>query len=245
MKKIEFFSSCPGVADVCPIVPASQYRPKWMSAARDDYIKEIKTHPERYSHIYQCPGIFDLFNHGFIVPMWHDVSIKTNGTRDGFGWMIPDTGLADFEPGKILVDAHPPAILKFIPSKPTAIKSVVKFNTPWHVVAPRGVKFLLIPIAYPDEFDFESHIGILDPAINSEINIQLSWNIINGEKIIKAGTPMMHMIPLSSEQFDCVCRDMTANDKRWLEVRKYLTSFTFKLKRNVITDMYYKHFRKT
>ena len=129
-----------------------------------------------------------------------------------------------------------------LPMKPWSLRTLVKVNTPWHVVAPRGVKLLVLPIAYPDSFEFESSIGILNPGIVNEINIQLYYNVHKGDVLIKAGTPLAHIIPLSESNFDLVCREMNTIDKFWQAKRKYFSNATFTLKRNTIQDLYYKHF---
>lgn len=242
MKKIEFFSMMPGVVDACPIIPAKEYTAKWMELARNDYVEQLKSQVGRFGHVFQCPGIFDLFNHGFIIPAWHDILIKTNGNLTGFSWMTPTVEFMDLTEGRAVVGKHEDGLDKYLPKKPWALNSIIKFNTPWHVVAPKGVKFLVIPVAYTDTYEFESTIGILDPGISSEINIQVYWNIIKGEHVIKAGTPLAHIIPISDEKFEMSCREMTEHDKKWIDKRAYFNNFTFKLKRNLIKDFYYKHF---
>jgi hypothetical protein len=122
------------------------------------------------------------------------------------------------------------------------IPFIVKINTPWNIIAPKGVKFLMMPITYPDSHEFENAIGILDPGISCEINFQLWWNVKDGETLLKAGTPMVHLIPLSPELYDVVCRDMTEHDKTWINKQKYLQNFSFRPKRNLIKEFYYKHF---
>ena len=57
-KKIEFFSSVPGVAETFPIVPARQVLPGWIHQARADYLKQKD---KRELHIFKCPGIFEMF----------------------------------------------------------------------------------------------------------------------------------------------------------------------------------------
>jgi hypothetical protein len=97
----------------------------------------------------------------------------------------------------------------------------------------------MMPITYPDSHEFENAIGILDPGVSCEINFQLWWNIKDGETLLKAGTPMVHLIPLSPELYDVVCRDMTEHDKTWINKRKYLQHFSFRPKRNLIKEFYY------
>ncbi len=242
MKTITFFSTIDGVADVCPIVHANESLPNWVSKVKNQYLEEKKNTSDRSSHLYQCPGIFDLYNYGFIVPAWHDFIIRTEINKDGFGWKIPNQGLAELMGSTNIIGMHQKSITDMLPRKPTAINQIVKLNTPWHVIAPKGVKFLILPIAYPDSFEFESCTGILDPGISSEINVQLNWNIKDGETLIKAGTPLMHIIPISEEKFQVSCRDATSSDLKWLNKRNFLNNFTFKLKRNLVKDFYYKHF---
>jgi hypothetical protein len=242
MKDLIFFSSIDGVADVCPILPANQILPNWVSAVKENYVNEKKNRIDRVGHLYQCPGIFDLYNYGFIVPAWHDFTIKTEFNRDSFSWKIPNQELSVLMGNTNLIGTHQKSITDFLPRPPTSINQIVKINTPWHAVAPKGIKFLVLPIAYPDSFEFNSHIGILDPAVSSEINIQLNWNIKDGEILVKAGTPLAHIIPLSNEKFNIICRNATEKDFKWLNKRNFLNNFTFKLKRNLIKDFYYKHF---
>ena len=227
MKTIEFFSMLPGVADACPVIPASQFRPKWMSSARQDYIDQLKTQEGRFNHIYQCPGIFDLYNQGFIIPAWHDILIKTNGNLTGFAWMTPSVEFTDLTEGRAVVGKHNDGLDKYLPKKPWALKSIIKFNTPWHIIAPKGLKFLMLPVAYTDSYEFESTIGILDPGISSEINVQVYWNVPNGEHIVKAGTPLAHLVPLTPDKYDILCRDMTAHDEQWIKKRAFFNNFTF------------------
>ena len=56
-------------------------------------------------------------------------------------------------------------IAKNIPKRPWSWPDIVKINTPWHVMAPKDVKFLIIPLPYTPFFDFEACLGILDPIL--------------------------------------------------------------------------------
>lgn len=243
MRTIEFFSSLEGLADAVPIIPASEFRPKWMEAAREDYIRVKNLRLDKFTHIYRCPGIFDLYNEGFIVPMWHDLIIKTKiNDNKAFGWAVPSE---DLQPSnRSMVDALNDNITRFIPRRPWSMQKPIKLNTPWHIVAPKGVRFMMMPIAYPDSFEYEHCPGILDPGYSSEINLQMWWNKLDGEHLIKAGTPMVHMIPLTNEKFKYTCRTMTDNDLKWLEKRRFFMNFTFTQKRNFMKDMYNKFFNK-
>lgn len=244
MKKIEFYSTVPGLPDLFPIVHAKDALPTWAKSARSSYINKKKQTVGRMNHIYQCPGIFDLLSEGYILPMWHDVVISTNGDLDSFNWTVPSSALTELSPETSLIEPQSNGVGAIMPIKPWSLNTLLKVNTPWHVVAPRGIKLLILPIAYPDSFEFESSIGILNPGHSNEINIQLYYNVQKGDVLIKAGTPLAHIIPLSENNFELVCREINTVDKFWQAKKKYFNSATFKIKRNLIQDLYYKHFER-
>ena len=240
-EKIEFFSKIDGVADAYPIIPANKFRPKWMSRCKQNYIDNKDRNLP--SHLYQCPGIFDLYNYGFILPLWHDVIIKTQGGQPGFQYVNPSETLSKLLEGDP-VASQPPDISRWLPKRPHSIEAIVKFNTPWHVVTPKNVKLLITPIAYPDTFEFESSIGVLDPAINTELNIQGFWNVPNGERKLSAGTPIAHIIPLTEQKYDHIIREMTQEDWKFFKKRLFWGTHSFKHKKSLMKDMYKKHFRR-
>ena len=237
--KIEFFSKIAGVAEAFPIIPAKDFRPKWMSRCKQHYVDNKDRNLP--SHLYQCPGIFDLYNYGFILPLWHDVIIKTEAGHQGFQYINPSETLSKLLEGDP-VASQPPDISKWLPKRPHSIEAIVKFNTPWHVVAPKGVKFLITPVAYSDSYEFESSIGVLDPSINTELNIQGYWNIPNGERKLTAGTPIAHIIPLTEEKYDHIIRDMTEEDWKFFRKKLFWGTHSFKHNKALIKSMYKKHF---
>ena len=242
MKKIEFVSKIPGVVDLYPIVEAKDCLPRWAESARNNYIQNKKTQQGRFNHIYQCPGIFDLMTQGYIVPMWHDVIISTNGNPDEFGWTVPTSEILELNTDTDIIENQTNGLGSLMPIKPWSLNTLIKINTPWNIIAPKNVKLLILPIAYPDRFEFESSIGILDPGYSNEVNIQMFYNVAKGDVTIKAGTPLAQIIPLSERDFTLICRDMNNWDKLWLQKKKYFENATFKIKRNKIKDLYHKHF---
>jgi hypothetical protein len=238
--KIIFFSAIDGVAETNPIQEASKFKFNWVEAAKEDYRKRADELKGKNPHIYRCPGIFDLMSTGYIVPLSWDVIIETQGDDAEFSWTLP-TGIFEKMLNSKIVDGHfPEGIAKHLPKKPGSLSAIVKINSPWHVVAPEGVKFLVIPLPYPDDFSFEHTHGILDPSISTETNLQFRWNKLNGTHMLKAGTPMCQLIPLSSEKFDLEVRDATEEDKEWLKKRLYINNHTFVVKRPSIKAAYTK-----
>lgn len=236
MKKIEFFSTITGIAETFPIKPAQEVIPKWVYAAKTDYMKSDK----KTIHVYKCPGIFDMFSTGYIISSWIDIELRTNS--EGFSVTIPDPTLQEMMGKDIVQSQTHDGIAKHIPKKPWAVKSILKLNTPWNVVLPRNIKLLMLPLPYPDTFEFESCIGILDPSISTEINLQGYWNLPNEKFIIKAGTPLAQLIPITEQNLKLVVRDMNFKDKLWMEKKKYLNHFSFVLNRLKLKEAYVRHF---
>jgi len=241
MKKIEFFSVINGVTENFPVDHARNFKFKWVENARQDY-KQVaeKLKGTKYNHLFRCPGIFDLMNTGYIVPMPWDLTIETKGDGKHFAWNYPDEALKQTLKAE-LISAHlPETIAKHLPKPPGTLESIVKLHTPWHIVAPKGVKFLMIPIPYGDEQYFENVTGMLDPSISSEVHIQLRWKVLMGRQTIKAGTPMAQLIPISEDKFDLDVRDATKKDLEWYEKRLYLNNCTMVMKHSLVQQAYWK-----
>ncbi|NBP00986.1 MAG: hypothetical protein EBU90_12785 [Proteobacteria bacterium] len=238
MKTIEFFSDVYGLADTVPIIKTSDALPRWVSLARNDFKQASKVK----THIARCPGIFDLFKQGYLIPAWHDITIRSDGER--FGWEIPSENLMNLRGTNSIAQAHDKnTIGKHLPRPPWANPNVLKINTPWHVIAPKGVKLLMTSVPYPDTFEIEALNGILDPAVSTEINLQLNFNILRGEHLIKAGTPLAMIIPLSENEFKLVVRDKNSYDEMWSVKRKFVNSMSYVLNRQRIKQLYEKHWR--
>ncbi len=195
--------------------------------------------PQKSTHLMQCPGIFEMFKQGYIVKAWFDFVITTNKNRDGFDWRIPTEALLNFADADV-VTTHQTQINKFIPKRKNQINNIVKIMTPYHIVAPKGVKLLFMPLPYNDHFDFESTVGILDPQDCTELNVQLNWFKDNDEILVKAGTPLMYMLPLTEKKLEMVCTNATEKEKRFFSKRKYIDFSHFGKPRNKIKNLYNK-----
>lgn len=224
--KIEFFSTVSGLTETFPIIDSRKSIPKWMYSARQQY--QNKKEPS----ITRCPGIVELMTSGFIVPAWHDIEIHAENTISSYA---PSSDLETLLGKPPLQTQDGNGIAKFIPKRPWSHKDILKINTPWHIKS--NLKFLMIPIPYPDSFGFESTIGILDPSISSEINIQ---GYINGNGVldIKAGDPLCQLIPLTEKTYKLVVRDMNTKDSLWIKKRAFFNNLSFILNKSLIKNAY-------
>jgi hypothetical protein len=104
----------------------------------------------------------------------------------------------------------------------------------------------MLPIAYPDNFDFTATAGILDPAIDTQVNFQMFWNATEQETVIKAGTPLGHLIPLTEKRYEWTQRTTNQKDRDWIVklISAYASSFWHTTMRGKIGEMYNKYWKR-
>jgi hypothetical protein len=243
MKTITFFSMMEGVADTYPIIEAAKAKPNWIESIRQHYKNQKFSDNEKTNHIYRCPGINDLVSTGFILTAPWDISIEPAPDGVDFRWGVPIANPEKYFPGSIITGHAPRNGLENLPARPGSVRTIVHLSTPWHIIVPDDLKFIMIPLPYPDSFEFEAQSGILDPSISSELNCQIRWLDNKTAGVIKAGTPLCQLIPLSEDKFKLVVRDKTENDEKWVSVRTYLNHCTFAPRRNIIKNAYKKFFK--
>ena len=239
--KIEFFHNEPSIIENFPIIEPKDLKLNWVKKAKHDFqiVKPRIDNKPGFIHLTRCPGIFDLFKYGYIIPLHKDIMIKSKGKgfEYGFNNTNPDFFLS---PQASSSESN----IQLVPIPPWAIDRIFKITTGWHIIAPKGVKFILLPIAYPDTFDFTSTIGIINPALSTAINFQMFWNGTE-DTVITAGTPLGHLIPLSEKKFKMVQRIMNQRDLYWVNMLQsaYNTSFWRHTMRKKVSDMYNKYWK--
>ena len=249
--KIEFFHSEPSIVESFPIIEFKQLKLKWVEQVKQNFAnlkKQLKGYTEeRSTHISKCPGIFELFKYGYVVRLHKDVIIIRESNDKFTSQFINRFQFQTHNFTELFhVEAVDQSAADLITKPPWAANFMVKIDTGWNVIAPKGVKFLMLPIEYPDTFDFTATVGILNPAINSQINFQMYWNATDDKTILPAGTPLGHLIPLTEKNYPMVQRVMNQHDREWLEKLYSLmnTSFWPSTMRKKLKDVYNKHWKR-
>ena len=245
--KIEFFHSEASIIENFPIIESRDLKLNWAKRARQDFQDNIKSHADKkphFSHLTRCPGIFELFKHGYIIPLHKDIIIKSKGERHECTFV--KTGDPSF--GLSAQTSSSESDIQLVPIPPWAIDRIFKITTGWHIIAPKGVRFLMLPIAYPDTFDFTCTTGILDPSLSTQLNFQIFLNRSEDEEstVILAGTPLGHLIPLSEKKYELVQRNMNQEDRAWIEKFTSANAATFSQvqMRTKVTNMYNKYWKR-
>lgn len=217
--KIEFYSVIPEITDVAPIIPAHSVKPKWFKAAQDNFIDTAKSPNfgmHKFLHTAKCPGIFNLIRYGWVMTTWQDIIIKTNGDMQSFEWKTPldQTKLTNGSTVGDTVAYHPPRQLSdYYGGWDDSLNCVLRINTPWRCIVPKGYYLLEGPLPYTEETRFTTISGFYSQDYGvSQLNVQLKWHVLNGETLIKAGTPIAHFMLVPKDEAQLVVSK--ASDKQ-------------------------------
>lgn len=218
--KVEFFSLIPEVARLAPIVPANSFRPNWLVEATKEY-SDLKRHDnfgkKEVQHTAMCPGIFNLVKHGWIMTTWQDLIITTNGDKQTFKWSSA-MDQSQLNGGKVAGESigwHPKEQLAdYQGGWEDSLNCVLKIQTPWRCVVPKGYYLLENSVPYSDDTRFTTLPGFYSREYGvAQMNIQLKWHVLDGETLVKAGTPIAHYMLIPKTQYDMEARVATELDK--------------------------------
>lgn len=187
---IRFYCLTPGVKEIFPIYPSSQLKRKFHSADVQDSGPSIKF----------CPGIRKISGTGWIVPAPADFVITPHENGIGFDYIEPfrfQTGMENPNYHRYIHSHGPDQTMPLLDDDSNDLKSVVKVETPWRVETSEDIVLLQLPVSYNNEGRFKSASGVLDTKYGYNINIQLFWNKDSKETLVRAGTPLCQLIPIS------------------------------------------------
>lgn len=201
-----------------PVIPIKEYSWAWRETLRKNLAILTATGPINPNNkfVNKCPAINDILNTGWIMRAYTDITITSNVviSRDQWGSVTDDrisgktnglaeyggTGLDWFMNGHN-IDTHGPGQFgAHRPTHPRSNCSVIKFSNPWFCTVPDGYSLLLMPIPYPDNYNFQSSIGTLKGT--NWLNIQLFWHNAGSIGVIPKGTPLNLMVLVKDEPIE-------------------------------------------
>lgn len=205
---IRFYSLEPGVNEIFPITKSASIKRNFLV---DD---QVGDKPETLSSK-NCPGIKKLVSTGWIVTAPADFIIQTNGDGTSVEWMEPYR-FSKISAGRdAYVSSHTKSQVEPLLDDPdTTLKTVIKLETPWRVEASDDVLLLQMPVAYNNESRFVSATGFLDTKYAHVLNIQLFWKVLEGKTLVKAGTPLCQLIPVSRKHLSLSTYDVSIENAR-------------------------------
>jgi len=184
---IKFYASIDDLEKNKDIVPysAKKYIPSWWT--------KIPNQSNNWPTIRRCPAVPDFFNQGYIVPMWTNILIHgLNKEKTGIDFYIDNNDrfqkLSGHDKNQFL-EHH-----KFRIGD-RDIDGIIKFDSPWHVITPKGWSTLVLPVFYEFYENFTILPGIVDTDIMHQMNHPSLLHCNDKQFSILSGTPLLMYIP--------------------------------------------------
>jgi hypothetical protein len=228
-KEIIFYGKYPYVDKTNPIVKSSEVKRSWIKKAKEDFDKQLLD--ENFNKVtsgYRCLGINHLIKEGFVLKSDYDFIVKTNGNDD-------DIEIHTIGYGNYSLKAHNcngefnffhSSLLGDYTCPRGAVKHIIKKSMPWHIVAPKDIVFLVLPIYYSDDDRFMATPVIHDPVLSTQFHFIFWWFEKNGYETIRKGTPLVQLIPIPRKS---VCESWKMFDRvpdKVYDVHNTLTNLT-------------------
>ncbi len=200
---LRFYSMDQNVAIMYPVVDNRLTDRDWNGIA-----DVSRNRPEQGKQIVlNCPAIKQITSVGYVLRAPADFVIKTGPGVEHLSWETPflfkrHSDKYTFSNADYYVSWHSPAQTEpLIPKEilntdKKYLHSAVKVETPWRVKASDDILLLQLPVTYNNEARFSAAIGILDPKYMHAVSVQLFWHVLEGETLIKAGTPLVQYVPI-------------------------------------------------
>ncbi len=201
---VRFYSLDPNVAIAYPVINSGETDRDWNGLGNTK-----RNRPEQGKQtVLNCPAIKQITNTGYVLCAPADFIIKTGPNIENLSWETPflfkrESDKYTFGGTDYYISWHSPAqteplLPREIPStnKPH-LHSAVKVETPWRVKASDDIVLLQIPVTYNNEQRFTAAVGIVDPKYMHAVSVQLFWHVLEGEELVRAGTPLVQYIPIS------------------------------------------------
>lgn len=211
--KIQFISKVKGLESIqeCLPKPAKHFIPEWFkNVPTDAYINTVKF----------CPSFPDYFSQGYIIPMWSDVKLTSNG--DKWVWETPTN---HFNWSNHTNDQF----LKYANPNFNGVDGQMVFKTdcPWLIITPPGWSVLQLPLFYHFNKEWSVMPGVIDTDIHHEINQQVLYHGNNKTISIKSGDPFVLYIPFKrSNKLKSAVRYQIEKDKeRFNKAYLYINRF--------------------
>lgn len=201
---IRFYSIENGVEILHPVYSAAKLKRSWMQCPVE-HKEESQLGETRL-----CPGIRLLNSTGWILPAPADFKIKTNG--DGTSWEWTSSTVFNNGPEPGYLSLHPPSQAVPVLDDPSkTLSSIIKVDTPWRLECSDDIMLLQLPVPYNNESRFTVQPGLIDPAYTHNLNIQMVWNILDGEEWVTSGTPLVQYIPIPRSYMNTSFFDVIVN----------------------------------
>jgi hypothetical protein len=206
---LDCFTTEPYVYNFNKIDSISDHYPLWLKNTKKDFDLEFY----KYSTIKKCIALIEMYKHGAVIPMWSDFALSVQDKQVKWQFADNQTGMESHENREWETFANPNQFQHF------------KIISPWFFNTKKLNKFYWTKPFwnFPLKSDYEIATGIIDFKYNHATNINFFIDHTkNNNILIKAQTPLIHIIPLSD--YKLVIKNHLVDNLKEL---KFLKSYTF------------------
>jgi hypothetical protein len=207
--KIQFISTIEGLESL------PEYLPKPAKSFIPEWFKNIPSSIENVTTVKNCPSFPDYFSQGYIIPMWCDVKLNSNG--DSWSWNTPSS--------LVSWDVHGnEQFLDYTKTNFHGVEGQMVFKAicPWRIITPPGWSVLQLPLFYHFNQDWSILPGVLDTDIHHEVNQQVLYHGNGRDVTINSGDPFVLYIPFKrSEKLKKEIRYQNKEDKKLFSKQDY------------------------
>lgn len=174
-----------------PIVHSSKFIPNWWKNTPKSSFNWDKFQPDLTTK--SCVGIIETFKNGYILPLWSDLAIKIENPDEN-SWKLQYS----FSDNISNLHLHSSEQL---PNFYTNY-CFLKITCPWLIKFNDNIKIILMDPFYltSEPKPYITPYGILKNLNGfSQINPFMIFPTTNTELIIKSGTPLLHLIPITEK----------------------------------------------
>ncbi len=213
---VECFTYRPEVYNLSKIDYSVNFVPNWWK--RLPKLIENSNGHKIVSTIKMCEGFRQLYENGFMIPLWTDFILDEHGLH--------------FADGQTSFQIHPPAQMEgFLGSNFKHFKLL----SPWIFSTKKYCKFIwLEPTWNFSEIDFIKVVpGIVDYKYQNATNINVFFNINYFRRIMfEKGTPLVQCIPLSDKKLVIKNNLVSRQEYDRISSISFPTTFFGKYKKN-------------
>jgi hypothetical protein len=195
--------------------PARKLMPEWYKHLTPKIDNQNKL---ENSTIKRCAPFLDAMTLGWIIPLAADVEFITNDDVSGvnYKWSFYKTMVENHSKAQISTDTH---------KHPSSPKPPMKFLNWWAIKVPKDYSVLFVPPLNRRDPRFECIAGMVDDGyMGTEaleyINFPFIFNEPNYTGIIRAGTPLVQVIPIKRETMIKKSKSRILNDKDIEQMQK-------------------------
>jgi hypothetical protein len=193
--KIDIYGPCGQLIDMFPPTLMKESLPKWFG--------NLSNKQKPYKTVKGCPGLHHLYGKGISLPLWSDYSIEIGETSiENIDWPKKSN--------QVGATAHDLELQA--PGAWPGYKSI-KFSSPWFFSCKEPVPFVWVQNvwSYEDPQQFTVVPGMTEFKYTHQTHINTLWKTDGKprKEILKAGTPMVQLVPLTERPIELSFNVMT------------------------------------